>query len=42
MSQHLDGLNLVELLDALAPVPEPSAIAMTPQTVGWGRLCWRL
>lgn len=28
-------LNLVELLDALEPVPEPPAISMMPQTVGW-------
>jgi Ca-activated chloride channel family protein len=35
MSQHLDGLNLVELLGQLEPVPEPVRVAMTPQTPGW-------
>ena len=35
MSQHLDELNLVELLDLLEPVPEPLRVAMTPQTPGW-------
>ena len=35
MSQNLEGLNLVELLDLLDPVPEPARVAMTPQTPGW-------
>ena len=35
MIQHLDGLNLVELLDLLAPPPEPIRVAMVPQTTGW-------
>lgn len=35
MSQHLEGLNLIELLDLLQPAPEPPPIAMTPQTPGW-------
>jgi Domain of unknown function (DUF4381) len=35
MSTHLEGLNLIELLDLLEPVPEPPAIALTPQTPGW-------
>lgn len=35
MSQHLDGLNLVELLDLLEPVPEPVRVTMVPQTSGW-------
>jgi hypothetical protein len=35
MSQHLDGLNLVELLDLLEPMAEPTRVAMTPQTPGW-------
>ncbi len=35
MSEHLEGLNLVELLDALEPIPEPAAIPLTPQTAGW-------
>ena len=29
------GKSLVELLDMLAPVPEPPAISMWPQTQGW-------
>jgi len=35
MSQHLEGLKLVELLDLLDPPPEPVRVAMTPQTSGW-------
>lgn len=35
MSQHLDGMNLVELLDQLRPMAPPPAISMLPQTVGW-------
>jgi len=35
MSSHLDGLDLIALLDLLAPVPQPSAIPLTPQTPGW-------
>ena len=35
MSQNLEGLNLVELLDLLDPPPEPVRVAMTPQTSGW-------
>ncbi|MEY8829383.1 DUF4381 domain-containing protein [Sedimentitalea sp. XS_ASV28] len=35
MTQELDGLNLIELLDRLEPAPEPPPIAMTPQTIGW-------
>lgn len=35
MSQHLEGKNLIELLDMLAPVPQPPAISMMPQTPGW-------
>lgn len=31
----LADLNLIELLDRLEPVPEPSAISMAPQTIGW-------
>ena len=30
-----EGMNLVDLLDLLAPVPEPVAISMWPQTTGW-------
>ncbi|NIZ63039.1 DUF4381 domain-containing protein [Sedimentitalea sp. CY04] len=35
MSDHLNGLNLVELLDLLDPPPEPVRVAMVPQTSGW-------
>lgn len=35
MSEHLKGLNLIELLDLLEPAPEPDQISMMPQTVGW-------
>ncbi|MEP2715127.1 DUF4381 domain-containing protein [Pseudophaeobacter sp.] len=38
MSQNLDGLNLVELLDLLKPMPEPAPISMVPQTAGWAVL----
>jgi len=30
-----EGLNLVELLDLLKPIPEPEPISMVPQTQGW-------
>ncbi|WP_299356032.1 DUF4381 domain-containing protein [uncultured Shimia sp.] len=29
------GLNLVELLDLLRPIPEPEPISMVPETQGW-------
>ena len=32
---ELEGLNLVELLDLLEPVPEPEPVSMAPQTAGW-------
>jgi hypothetical protein len=35
MSQHLEGLNLVELLNLLHPPAVPERIDMTPQTPGW-------
>lgn len=35
MSQHLDSLNLVELIDELKPMAEPLPVSMIPQTVGW-------
>ncbi len=35
MNEEFQGLNLVELIDLLEPVPEPPPIAMTPQTPGW-------
>jgi len=31
----LDGLNLVELLDLLAPVPEPARVSLWPATPIW-------
>lgn len=35
MNEEFEGLNLVELYDLLEEVPEPPAIALTPQTLGW-------
>jgi uncharacterized protein DUF4381 len=35
MSAHLDDKNLIELLDMLAPVPDPPTISLMPQTPGW-------
>ena len=35
MSEDLSKLNLVELLDLLEPVPEPTPVSLWPQTVGW-------
>ncbi|MEM9045144.1 MAG: DUF4381 domain-containing protein [Pseudomonadota bacterium] len=35
MSDDLTGLNLVELIDLLEPVPEPAPISLWPQTIGW-------
>jgi len=35
MSNHLEGLNLVELLDLLEPAPEPEPVSWMPQTIGW-------
>ena len=35
MSAHLDGLNLIELLDLLEPAPEPPPVSWMPQTAGW-------
>ena len=35
MSEDLSGLNLVELLARLEPVPEPLPISLWPQTAGW-------
>ncbi|MEM7462507.1 MAG: DUF4381 domain-containing protein [Pseudomonadota bacterium] len=35
MNPEFEGLNLVELLDLLEPVPQPDPISMTPQTAGW-------
>ncbi len=35
MSAETEGKSLVELLDMLAPAPEPIPISMVPQTWGW-------
>lgn len=35
MNETDEVLNLVDLLDRLAEVPEPEAISMLPQTWGW-------
>ncbi|MGI9437169.1 MAG: DUF4381 domain-containing protein [Geminicoccaceae bacterium] len=35
MSDDLSTMNLVELLDLLEPVPEPPAVPLWPETVGW-------
>ncbi len=35
MSAETEGKSLVELLEMLAPAPEPIPISMVPQTWGW-------
>ncbi|MDK3073762.1 DUF4381 domain-containing protein [Sedimentitalea sp. JM2-8] len=35
MEDRFDGLNLVQLLDLLEPVPEPPPVSWMPQTAGW-------
>jgi len=35
MSGHLEGKNLVELLDMLEPVQDPAPVSLIPQTPGW-------
>ena len=35
MNDDFAGLNLVELLDLLEPVPEPVPPSLWPETVGW-------
>ena len=35
MKDEFSGLNLVQLLDLLEPVPEPPAPSLWPQTAGW-------
>lgn len=35
MTKEYSGKSLTELLDMLAPVAEPPAVSMMPQTVGW-------
>lgn len=50
MNPEFKGLGLVDLLNLLDPVPEPAAIALTPQTPGWivvglvllTLICWAL
>ncbi|WP_417672104.1 DUF4381 domain-containing protein [Roseibium sp.] len=35
MSEEYAGLNLVDLLGLLEPIPEPEPVSMLPQTIGW-------
>jgi len=35
MNEDLGQLDLIELMDRLAPVPEPPAISLWPQTEAW-------
>lgn len=35
MNEDYAGLNLVELLDLLEPIPQPQPVSMLPQTQGW-------
>lgn len=35
MKEGWKGLNLPDLIDLLAPVPEPDPVSMVPQTAGW-------
>ena len=35
MKEEWKGLNLVDLMDLLEPVPEPEPVSMMPQTAGW-------
>lgn len=35
MDGEFQGLNLIELLDLLEPVPDPSPPSMWPETTGW-------
>ncbi|MEP2706393.1 MAG: DUF4381 domain-containing protein [Roseibium sp.] len=35
MNEDWKGLNLPDLIDLLAPVPEPAPVSMVPQTAGW-------
>lgn len=35
MTEDLSTLNLIELLDLLEPVPEPTPISLWPQTQAW-------
>jgi hypothetical protein len=35
MNEDYAGLNLVELLDLLEPIPEPEPVSMLPETQGW-------
>ena len=36
MNEDLAGLDLVQLLDLLVPVPEPPVILLWPETEAWG------
>ncbi len=35
MAEDLSKLDLVELLALLEPIPEPPAVSLWPQTIGW-------
>ena len=35
MNEELSDLDLMGLLDRLAPIPEPPAVSLWPQTAGW-------
>lgn len=35
MTDEYSGKSLTELLDMLAPIVEPAAVSMMPQTIGW-------
>ena len=35
MDDPYEGLNLIQLLDLLEPVPEPLPVSWMPQTAGW-------
>ncbi|MEO1458116.1 MAG: DUF4381 domain-containing protein [Pseudomonadota bacterium] len=38
MSEDLQGLDLVELIDRLEPAPEPPPISLMPETAAWAWL----
>ncbi len=35
MTDEYAGLNLIDLLERLEPIPEPEAVSLFPQTQGW-------
>lgn len=35
MNEDLSGLNLIDLLERLQPIPEPAPVSWLPQTAGW-------